>query len=104
LDSESNPQNYLLAYKIAYRGTGWLYVGLLEWVAGVPATLIAPTYMQAADNAAHDLEIRMSGSTVSLWYNNVQADTDKTTNVLTGTRAGYFSTGGGNSLNRFFVE
>jgi hypothetical protein len=104
LDSDSNPQNYIFAWLVEYRNTGWLYAGLAEVVNGVATILIVPSYIAVANNAAKDLEIRCSGDQVGLYYDSTQVDTDKTTNVLTGTRAGLFHFGGSNKANRFFVE
>lgn len=105
-DNVSNPQNYILAWYLTYPtvSASYIYASLAEVVNGVMTLIINKTYVVNGLNSNYDFELRLSGSTASIYYNGTQIGTNQTVNVLTGTKHGIFSTGGGNSVNRFFLQ
>lgn len=104
--------SFLVAYYWLQSSTPYAYCVLEKCVAGTYTQLIA-TWSNGGGagnggmpTTSQDLEIRVSGTTVQLFHNDIQVGTDQTVSdaEITGnTYAGLFDTGG-NSLNRFFVS
>lgn len=97
LDSKTNPQNFIVAFATP------TYAQLIKFVAGVPTTLISPTGITYAAGAA--IEIRKSGSSVSMYYNGTIVGTAQTVSdagIVNNTRHGWFSGYAGNTFDRWY--
>jgi hypothetical protein len=101
--SQSAPTNYIAAaMRRRETGSTQAYVSLFKRVGNTYTELITNTLVTLVSTAW--LEVRTSGATVSLWYNNTQVGTDQTVSdveLLTNTYHTFFSTGG-NKITGFF--
>jgi hypothetical protein len=97
LDSTSNPQNYIYAYlDLAFDR-----IAMYKCVGGVHTQLIHSGITYVADRI---LRIAKNGTTVKLFYNEIQIGADQTVSdvgVKDNTRHGMFSTSGNNSMASF---
>jgi len=94
LDSDSNPQNFLIAY---HDGTN---VRLEKCVSGVYTQLIS-TAVTFVSNSQIEIR-RPSGNTFQLWYNGTQRGTDQTisdSGIINNNLYGLFSTYSGNLIS-----
>lgn len=99
------PTNCLLALlRRRASGPSLGMAALIKKIGTTYTSVIAETNVTLAASA--DLEVRASGSTVSLWYNGAQVGTDQTISdaqLVNNTFHGLFSAGG-NPLGRFFLQ
>jgi hypothetical protein len=97
VDSTSAPANFLLG--ITDAGTARLY----KCVAGTYTLLKSGNITYSAGAT---IEIRKVGTTVGLYYNNVQVSTDATVSdegIISNTYHGIWAGYGGNSFNSFIL-
>lgn len=78
----------------------FINVSLWQLAGGVWTSKVAESVLSIVSNAW--VEIRLSGTTAKLYYNNVQVGTDQTV-TPTGVYHGMFETGG-NTIKQFFVQ
>lgn len=99
-NSRTAPTTYLLA--VIDNADASIRVDLHKVVNGT-ITYLTGAYIGLTGQRL--VEIRTSGSTVQLFYNGVQQGTDQTVSdvPVTNNIHGFISSGGGNSLNSFFV-
>lgn len=105
MDNASNPRNYILAHIRRHGTYGWPYAGIWKFVGGVMTEVLAPTYVDADLTTGALFEVRASGATVGIYYNNVQIGTDQTISdarILTNRRHGIFSIAQDCAISRFF--
>jgi hypothetical protein len=103
LDDPDDPQNFLIAIltRQIHSSNGAL---LLKCVNGVYTGLVAGWITYAAGRV---LELRASGTSVSMWYNDVQVGTTQTVTDATITSNKYhgvFSTDAENGIRSFFLS
>jgi hypothetical protein len=97
IDEPGNPQNGLIAY--LNQNT----IRLTEYVDGVPGDLIEPTGIAYIEGAP--VEIRKTGVTVQLFYNDQQIGDDQSvSDIGNGTHHGIFSGYQGNHFNDFVLS
>jgi hypothetical protein len=95
LDSDSNPQNFILAY-LDGRGN----VVLEECVAGVYTTKFTTAITYSAGAV---LRVKRRGTNCWVFYNGVAVNTVQTMTANLNTRHGLFSTSPSNSLDNFTI-
>jgi hypothetical protein len=106
-DAETSPTNFIVTLvqrHPTYAATGLLVVYLLKKVGSTYTVLISGSGITEVAGAW--LELRFSGSSVSVWYNNVQVDTTKTVSdaeLLSNGYHGMFSSGD-NIVTDFFMQ
>lgn len=101
-DARSNPRNYILL-AVMVNNVGNRIAALFKCVNGTYSKVDDQFISYGPDKT---LELRLSGTTAKVYFNNVQVGTDKTIDEATinnNTIHGMFSTDGGNSLNSFFA-
>ena len=112
IDSKTNPQNGLVAYYRNYDNT-YCYCILDKIVGGVWTNLISTWSNVPGSGGGQQptnsqwLEIRVSGTTVQLYQNNLQVGGNQTVNdagIVNNTLAGVFGDGGTSLLASFFVQ
>lgn len=97
LDSASSPANYVLGY-LTGNGTARLD----KVVAGVTTTLLTAAVTFVADAK---IEIKRSGNTYQLFYNNAQVGTNQTiadAGIISNNLYGMFSTYSANKISGFY--
>lgn len=99
-NTPTSPDTFVMAYWHWRNVEDAIVVGLVQFVAGAPTALIAGAAKTEINNA--QLELRMNGTTASLWYNNAQVGTDQTI-TPTDQYHGLLITGG-NNAERFFAQ
>lgn len=116
MDAETNPQNGLIAYYSDHDGT-YCKVKLDKIVGGVTTNLIntwtnvnGSGYPQSGSGrqpvASSWLEIRVDGTSVSLWQFDIQVGTTQTVSeaaITAGTWFGVYSTTGASTLSSFYA-
>ena len=98
VDSLSSPLNYVIAQHNGRNG-----IGLIKCVNGVYTEVVTATVNHVSDAL---VEVRKSGTTYQLFYNNVQQGADQTISdpeIINNTIHGAFSVGGGSQMKSFFV-
>lgn len=104
-DAQISPTNFILGYvRRRQNGSTLGVAGIIKKVGATYTHVLSDTIVTLAASA--DIELRASGSTVSLWYNGTQVSTDQTildAGLVNNIYHGIFSAGG-NSLNRFFLS
>lgn len=105
MDSATAPTNYIMAsIRPRQAGTTLGVANLIKRVGATYTTLISDSIITIAASAW--LEVRASGSTISLWYNGTQVGTDQTVSdagILNNSVHGMYSTGG-NAVDRFLLQ
>lgn len=104
-DALANPSNYIVAFlKRRQNSSTQGTISLFKRVGETYTLLISNMVVTLANNAY--LEIRANGSTVSLWYNNIQVGTNQTVSdgaILNNTIHGLASAGS-NTVDDFIIR
>lgn len=107
IDSTSNPQNGIVAYirEQTSSQTRFINVVVDKVVAGVWSNVYASSALTYVDGA--QLELHLSGSTVQVWWNNVQRGGDLTiadAGILNSKLHGLFASNPANEFDAFFLS
>lgn len=104
-DAYSSPGNYIIATIRRHANILTLAdVDLFKKVGSTYTPIFSAVSVTIASNAW--FEVRRSGSTVKVYYNNAQVDSDRTVNdavIVAGAYHGWFSSGG-NALKQVFFQ
>jgi hypothetical protein len=103
-DNTTNPQNFIsLIWIPDLIATSFL---LDKWIGGVPTTVAKATVIGSGEpSASQDMELRLSGTTVQMYWNGTQVGTDYTISdaaIVTNDIHGFLASGG-SQVTRFFA-